>query len=242
MTPFTATEAWAFRYLIGGNSLNGQLPLIAEPWRPLAALLDSLAAPERLHAWQSALALRADDAEVRQAVLAADLNAPMPVASTVKRFATGEDVRRTISATRWLYPGWALANSVFGVAALEGTGKTRFLLDLQRRIDRGLNWPDGRLMTLPAGSPFLWICADGHQAEIVDTAEQMGIDLRNYLKTLILLAVTTCLPRIWTRGRKRRPNFYLTNDLGLFGWGFEIVSKLTDLPGSLGRLVCEYES
>jgi hypothetical protein len=54
------------------------------------------------------------------------------------------------------------------VAAFEGTGKTRFLMDLARRCWHGLDWPDGQRPTFPPHTPSLWLCSDGQQAELLD--------------------------------------------------------------------------
>ncbi|MFO0892555.1 MAG: AAA family ATPase, partial [Isosphaeraceae bacterium] len=67
------------------------------------------------------------------------------------------------------------ASRVVGVAASEGTGKTRFLLDLARILYLGLPWPDGQPATLPAGTRTLWLCADGHQDEIAETLPGFGL-------------------------------------------------------------------
>jgi putative DNA primase/helicase len=78
---------------------------------------------------------------------------------------------------RWAWPGWIPRGRVSAVCGFEGTGKTRFALDLARRAYHGLRWPDGQPMTLPVGSKSLWICGDGHQEEIAEAAGEMNIPL-----------------------------------------------------------------
>jgi hypothetical protein len=171
---FTPIDAWVFKRLLTGCALNSELPFVSELWKAPAGLLDTLPATDRLSAWQGALSLRADHDAIRQAVMNADPNAPMP-APSARKFATGADVQRMGSAARWFWKWWIPADSIFGIAAPEGVGKTRLLMDLAWRIYFGSDWPDGQPATFPAGSPTLWICADGQQAEIVSLAVAMGL-------------------------------------------------------------------
>ena len=61
------------------------------------------------------------------------------------RPATLADVVRFMAKIRWLWEGYIAAARIVGIAAFEGIGKTRFALDLARRIFHGLCWPDGTL-------------------------------------------------------------------------------------------------
>jgi hypothetical protein len=85
------------------------------------------------------------------------------------------DLDQGALGVQWAWPHWIPRGRVSGVGGFEGTGKTRFALDLARRVYRGLPWPDGQPMALPAGSPSLWICGDGHHQEIGETARKMNI-------------------------------------------------------------------
>jgi AAA domain len=82
---------------------------------------------------------------------------------------------------QWAWPGWIPRRRVCGVGGFEGTGKTRFALDLARRGYHGLPWPDGQPITLPPGSKSLWICGDGHQEEIAGAARKMNLPLNAVL-------------------------------------------------------------
>ena len=79
---FQPVDAWAFRTLQVGHKLNGHIAAVSDPWRPLATMMESLSPTERMVAWQGALTLRSDANEIRQAVLAADPMAPIPIAPT----------------------------------------------------------------------------------------------------------------------------------------------------------------
>lgn len=88
---------------------------------------------DRQTAWAGWLAGQADRDRIIQAVANADPKAPAPAASTV-RFATAADIRRLMAVTPWVWEGWIPAARIVGVASPEGTGKSRFALDLTRRV------------------------------------------------------------------------------------------------------------
>jgi hypothetical protein len=89
--------------------------------------------------------------------------------------ATIEDLERAGSQVAWLWEGWIPTGVLTAVAALGGTGKTRFCADLLRRIRHGLPWPDGRAMTLPPESLALWVVSDNHHDEMVTLSRTFGI-------------------------------------------------------------------
>ncbi len=170
-------DSHLFRRLLVGRQCNGELSLISDEWRPLAEVLSPLEPPDRMLAWNGALALRPDREEIRQAVLAQDPDGPLPELGSPgrPRFATAADIRRHGSQTRWRWEGWIPDSAIFGVAAGEGTGKTRLLLDLTKRIWRGDPWPDGQPATHEPETPCLWLCADGHHAEIATAMCEFGL-------------------------------------------------------------------
>ena len=61
------------------------------------------------------------------------------------------------------------------MAADPGIGKTRFALDLARRLWFGLPWPDGQPATLPAGTRTLWVQGDRNFAEMLQAARDFGL-------------------------------------------------------------------
>jgi hypothetical protein len=89
--------------------------------------------------------------------------------------ATLADLRPLVSRVPWVWEGYIPAARISGIAAFEGVGKTRFALDLARRIWHGLPWPDGQPPSFPASTPTLWVCADGQQAELFETAGALGL-------------------------------------------------------------------
>jgi hypothetical protein len=159
-------DAWAFGRLLCDQPLNGELDTMTEPWKTMAAHLAALPVADRQIHLQAMLAARPDRDELVKALADVDPLGPAPQVQTV-RFATAADVRRNMAQVRSTWEGWIPASSVIGIAALEGVGKTRFLMDLLRRSWHGLTWPDGQAMTLPPRTPAIWMCADGNQDEIV---------------------------------------------------------------------------
>jgi hypothetical protein len=170
------TDAWVFARLVAAQSLNGELAAMGEPWKTMGEHLAGLKAKARPAALQAMLAARPDRDEITKAMAAADPMAPAPAAtSPAASFATVVDVRRILALTRWTWEGWIPAGRIVGVAASEGTGKTRFLLDLARRIYLGEQWPDGQSATLLPGTKTIWLCADGHQDELAELLPAFGL-------------------------------------------------------------------
>jgi hypothetical protein len=89
--------------------------------------------------------------------------------------ASARDLTQSANGVRWIWKDWISRGRIAGLAGFEGTGKTRFALDLARRAYHGLPAPDGRELDIPMGSPSMWICADGHQDELATSAQEMGI-------------------------------------------------------------------
>ena len=91
------------------------------------------------------------------------------------RYATLADIARIASDQRWLWEGW-LARGVLNVVAAEpGTGKTRFALDLARRLYLGLSWPDGQVIESPGRTITLWVQADRAFQEMLEASRAFGL-------------------------------------------------------------------
>ena len=61
------------------------------------------------------------------------------------------------------------------MAAEPGTGKTRFGLDLSRRLGKGEPWPDGQPNPFPPGTRTLWIQADRAFHEMLEASRAFGL-------------------------------------------------------------------
>jgi len=172
MTPTTA-DFYAIAKLQASQSLNGELARMSDPWRPLGEYLANLTPKRRPKALEVALLLRPDRDAIIKAIADIDPLKPPPTASG-PQFATAADLHRVATGTRWVWDGWIPTACVVGIASPEGTGKTRFALDLVRRVWLGMPWPDGQPMTL-AQAPTLWVCSDGHHDEIAENLAALGL-------------------------------------------------------------------
>jgi AAA domain len=169
-------DAWVFARLASGQPCNGELEAMHPSFRSLAEYLAGMEPAHRRFALGGYMASRRDRDELYKAVADADPLGPRPAA--VNRWpASALDLEQVAAGVQWAWPGWIPRGRVSGVGGFEGTGKTRFALDLARRAYHGLPWPDDQPMTLPTGSKSLWICGDGHQEEIADAARKMQIPL-----------------------------------------------------------------
>lgn len=167
-------HAWTLRRLLTGHSRNGESDSLPEPWKAMAKHLAPLPNQTRQFAWECMLAARPDRDELTMVMANVNPLGPPPQVQPAK-FATVADVRRLIATTPWTWELWIAANRIFGVGGFEGTGKTRFFMDLVRRIWHGLEWPDGQKATLPPGTPSLWLCSDGHHDELVELLPAFGL-------------------------------------------------------------------
>jgi hypothetical protein len=147
---------------------------MAEPWRSMAKHLQSLLLENRQAIWDLMMLARGDRDELVKVLAAVDPLGPQPT-DPRRWYATAADVGQSASGKPWRWEGWIPPNRIVGVAAGEGVGKTRFLLDLCRRVWLGIPWPDEQPMTLPAQTPSLWICADGHHDEIAEILPNLGL-------------------------------------------------------------------
>lgn len=174
-------DAWPFARLLIGADLNGELAELPDALRPAAAHLARLAPEDRPAAMQAIVAALGPMGDALILAASAFGRAdPRPEAEPsgtkpARRPATIADLRVMMSDSQWLWEGWAPAGRVCGMAGSEGTGKTRLALDLARRMYHGLDWPDGQGATVPAGTRTLWLCSDGQQDEIAETAAAFGL-------------------------------------------------------------------
>lgn len=79
--------------------------------------------------------------------------------------------------------GWFVQRGLHLVEGKEGTGKTRWLLDLKRRWGLDLTWPDGSAITMDTDAKMLFVASDSHFDQIAMTAEAYGIDPKSIIFT-----------------------------------------------------------
>ena len=170
-------DAWVLSRLVSGQSCDEFIDATHPRFRPVARYLAETDRSSRSNAFGCYLAGQCDRDEVFKAVADADPLGPAPSLTDDRRPASALDLDQAAFGVQWAWPGWIPRGRVCGVGGFEGTGKTRFALDLARAAYHGLPWPDGQSMTLPPGSKSLWICGDGHQEEIAGAARKMNLPL-----------------------------------------------------------------
>jgi hypothetical protein len=173
-----------------GHEPNGELAGLPEPFRSMGEHLanvdvdDALTGAARQEAlavaraplWRAMLAALPDHREALTRALAdADPLGPAPTREAVAQFATLADIARIVSAQPWLWPGWIASHVLNAVAAEPGVGKTRFALDLARRLWFKLAWPDGQENTWPERTRTLWVQGDRNFAEMLQAARDFGL-------------------------------------------------------------------
>lgn len=141
----------------------------------MANYLSSRPLEARHEVWEGFLCNVAKRDEIVMALAGVDPAGPPPVAEPARSFVTVADIRRTQSETRWVWNPWIPSSTIVGIGAFEGTGKTRFALDLCRRIHLELPWPDGQGPTFPKGTRTAWMCADAQQDELAEVMPGLGL-------------------------------------------------------------------
>lgn len=95
--------------------------------------------------------------------------------------ATVEDIRLRMLERSWVWgdddkkTGWFVRGSLHLVEGKEGTGKTRWMLDLVRRWQAEQPWPDGTPTLLDPDAKMLYVASDSHWDQIATTSIAFGI-------------------------------------------------------------------
>jgi hypothetical protein len=169
-------DLWVFGRQLQGTPCNGEVVSVSGGNRRLAEYLESLDPAKRQEAFEGFLKSlsQPDENDLTGAMAAINPNGPPPPIDSLEVL-TAAELRAIVANLEWHWSGWIAARTIIGFAAEQGTGKTRFALDVCSRIYNELVWPDGQPMTLPKGSRTLWLCADGQEAEILSDLPKFGI-------------------------------------------------------------------
>lgn len=170
-------DAWAVRAVLAGVAINGELELVSTRFGSIAKHLVSVPLEHRLRDWGVFLMGCQDRDAIIASVADADPGEPPPLEDDIDaaRYATLADVARIISGQPWLWRGWIASGVLNALASEPGTGKTRFGLDIARRLWFGLPWPDGQPNELPKGTRTLWVQGDRNFAEMLQAAREFGL-------------------------------------------------------------------
>ena len=103
--------------------------------------------------------------------------------------ANTSDIRRLMKDREWLWGnkeqnvGWFIQRGLHLVEGKEGTGKTRWIMDLARRWSLDLRWPDGTKTEMDPDAKILFVASDSHWDQIAMTAEAFGMPDENIIFT-----------------------------------------------------------
>ena len=170
----TTLDAWVIRRLLSDQPLNGEIDLLSGVHKAMASYLANIPLQGRQAAWDAMLAVADDPGEIIKALAAVDPLGPLP-ATVKRRSAHLGDLATANGVSRFIWPNWIVRAHFTLLSSNPKIGKTRFALELAKRIWEGREWPDGQKPTFPAGTPTLWVCGDRHQEELRDLANEYGL-------------------------------------------------------------------
>jgi hypothetical protein len=169
-------DLWVLARVLADQPLNGELTAMADPWRDLAARLAATLPEGRQSGLDWFLIGWPKREAVVEAIAGQDPLGPAPQTVAPSRsYATLEDIAKIVAAQPWLWRGWIASGVLNAVASDPGIGKTRFALDVARRLWFGLPWPDTQPNDLPAGTRTLWVQGDRNFAEMLQCARDFGL-------------------------------------------------------------------
>jgi hypothetical protein len=173
----TPHDSWVLARVLADMPVDPFLASMSPEWCSVVKRLTTLDSDARLGAFQTIIGIREDHDRILKSVLdqKPDTDTPPDPIAPTPCYATLEDIASIMSNQPWLWKGW-IASGVFNALASDpGIGKTRFALDLARRLWFGLPWPDGQQNPYPAGTRTLWIQGDRNFAEMLQAARDFGL-------------------------------------------------------------------
>lgn len=114
---------------------------------------------------------------------------PMEFFEGIPEAANTADIRALMKDREWLWGnkeqniGWFIQRGLHLVEGKEGTGKTRWIMDLVRRWSLDMRWPDGTKTEMDTDSKVLFVASDSHWDQIATTAEAFGMPDENIIFT-----------------------------------------------------------
>ena len=172
----TDFDCWTIAKLRFGASLNGEMEQVSTPLRKSLAKAKNLSVESRFIYLDGLFDGLPDGEDVIRRVAETDPKAPPPDTTALGRsYATLEDIAKITSGQVWLWRNWLASGVLNALASEPGTGKTRFAMDIARRLWFGEPWPDGQENTLPKESRTLWVQGDRNFAEMLQVSRDFGL-------------------------------------------------------------------
>ncbi len=176
-----ARTAALYGRLLLGQSFDGELNEVPEPFGPILRSLNGLALEDRQRASADFLAGRPDAAEIAAAVAAASVEGPLPESDEPAD--VGEGLATTCLADirpqpiRWLVPGFLPLGKLVILAGEGGNGKSTLTLHLAASVSQG--WTClGQAYNAPSPADVLLIsCEDDFADTVVPRLMAAGADL-----------------------------------------------------------------
>lgn len=104
-------------------------------------------------------------------------------AANVNHILAAMKERNWLWGNKELNLGWFVERGLHLVEGKEGTGKTRWLIDLCRRWALDLHWPDGTKTEVDPDAKILFVASDSHWDQIATTTMAFGIPAENVIFT-----------------------------------------------------------
>jgi hypothetical protein len=132
---------------------------------------------------------------------------PLPVEffEGIGEAANTADIRSLMKDREWLWGnkehnvGWFIQRGLHLVEGKEGTGKTRWIMDLARRWSLDMRWPDGSKTEMDPDAKVLFVASDSHWDQIAMTAEAFGMPDENVIFTGPQDVIDISLVPTWSR-------------------------------------------
>jgi hypothetical protein len=167
-------DHWILRRLLCGRPCDGIEGRVTRSLRRVADHLAGLPVERRPQAWEAFLCGWPEPQALGRCLEEVDPDGPPPEDSA-RAVATMADIAQILAGQLWLWPGWLAVGALNVIAAEPGVGKTRFVLDLARRLWHGEPWPDGQPNDRPRGTKTLWVLGDRNFAEVLQAVRDFGL-------------------------------------------------------------------
>jgi len=172
-----AYESWVLARVLSDQPINGEPDTMSEPWKSMVKFLIPISPGDRLSHWDGMLADKPDRDEVNRSIADQDPKGPAPVVQSAspRRAARLSDLASASASGRFVWPNWIVRAHFTLISSNPKCGKTRFGMEVSKRVYNASSWPDGQPAAFPAGTTSLWVAGDRHQEELRDMATEYGL-------------------------------------------------------------------